>query len=108
MLSVNIGLTITSVLSLGGFGSIVIKYVNNKNSPDYIFLLKLVLFTITVILTTLTMGLNYGDLEMIKKELGEKSKEYKQQVAFGSVSTILLFITIIFAIISIVNWVYIN
>ena len=104
MLSVNIGLTVPSIVLLGGFITVVVKNLRNKNSPDYIFSLKLVLFVITIILTGLNMGLNFGDLNKIKTELGESSKEYKQQVAFGSVNTILLVITIIFGIISIVNY----
>ncbi len=104
MLSVNIGLTVPSIVLLGSFITVVVKNLRNKNSPEYIFSLKLVLFAITVVLTGLNMGLNFGDLEQIKMEEGESSRKYKQQVAFGSVSTILLFITVIFGIISIVNY----
>ncbi len=103
MLSVNIGLTVTNIVLLGIFISIVSKYLRNKNSPEYIFSLKLVLFVLTIFLTGLNMGLNYGDLEEIKKEEGKSSK-YKQQVGFGVANTILLIIATIFGIISIIDY----
>ena len=117
MIALNIGSTTLSVLLLVGFIYIVITNLTNKTPLGYIFPLKIFLFVAIAIMTGLSMGINYSDLEKIKEKVEEtvgekveetveeKSMEYKEKIIFGSVNSIIFVAAVIFGIISIVKFV---